>query len=152
MRGFGRRSLVRLAVGLACAGGLTAYATASSFAARAHVSSKPPVVIEMVTFTIPGLDFLTSYLGGAQAAAKAINAKGGFGGRKVVIDSCNGMLSPAADTVCANSSLANHPVAMIGCDTGWGTTGLEIYAAAGIPSLNNCSVTTQDVTNPYSFS
>jgi ABC-type branched-subunit amino acid transport system substrate-binding protein len=41
-------------------------------------------------------------------------------------------------------------VAEFGCETSWGATGLQIYAAAGVPSFN-CTNGGQDFTNPLSF-
>jgi ABC-type branched-subunit amino acid transport system substrate-binding protein len=112
--------------------------------------SKGPVHVALIAFKIPALDFIDDYAAGAEAAVKQINANGGFGGRKVVIDQCNSMLAPAPSTTCAHQTLADHPVAEFGCETSWGATGLEIYAAAGVPSFN-CTNSKQDFTNPYSF-
>ena len=43
-----------------------------------------------------------------------------------------------------------HPVASVGCDLFWATTGLPVYQAAHTPSIN-CLNSTTDVTNKYSF-
>jgi ABC-type branched-subunit amino acid transport system substrate-binding protein len=166
-----RKSLATVAVALAAAVGLaacggddddngaaatsTATATATTGASTTASTgavdpSKPEVHIALDTIKIPGSDLLTPYAEGANAAAAAINAKGGFGGRKVVIDTCNSLLQPAAVTTCAHKLLAKKPVAMVGCDTSWGAAGLPLFAAQGIPSLY-CLNTQTDFTDPTAF-
>jgi ABC-type branched-subunit amino acid transport system substrate-binding protein len=110
---------------------------------------KGPVVISLVSAKIPGLDFLDPYDSGAQAAAKLINSQGGFGGRKLEIDPCNSMFSPAVATTCAHQALEQHPTAMVGCEPAWGASGLTILGAEGIPSFN-CLNGGVDFTSPYS--
>jgi ABC-type branched-subunit amino acid transport system substrate-binding protein len=112
--------------------------------------AKPPIRFALITFQIPGSDLLSEFKAGADAAAKIINAKGGFGGRKVVIDGCNSQLQPAAATACAHTTLAKHPVAMFGCELAWSAAGLGIYASADVPTFN-CPNTTEDFNNPWSF-
>jgi branched-chain amino acid transport system substrate-binding protein len=113
-------------------------------------ASKSPVTFALISYKIPGSDSLTELSAGANAAANQINATGGFGGRRVVIATCNSMLQPAAATVCAHKTLAEHPVAMFGCELSWSAAGLAVYAAAGIPSVN-CPDTTADFNNPWTF-
>ncbi len=139
-----RHATVGLVFVLACVFGVAAYAGTGS------KQAKPPVHFELITFQIPGSDLLTEFKAGADAAAKIINAKGGFGGRKVVIDTCNSMLQPSVATTCAHRTLANHPVAMFGCELAWSAAGLAIYAKAGVPSFN-CPNTAADFHNPWSF-
>jgi ABC-type branched-subunit amino acid transport system substrate-binding protein len=107
-------------------------------------------VFEVMSIDVPGVTLLPDITTGAQAAATAINAAGGFGGRQVVIHSCNTMNSPAAATACAHKSLADNPIAEFGCETTWSSSGLPIYAAAKIPSFN-CMNTEQDFHDPWSF-
>jgi ABC-type branched-subunit amino acid transport system substrate-binding protein len=107
-------------------------------------------VFALITFKVPGLDFIDSLGQGAAAAAKAINASGGIGGRPVVIESCDSMLTPAGATDCAHSTLTKHPMAEFGCEPSWSAAGLQIYAAAGVPSFN-CTNTYQDYHNTWSF-
>jgi ABC-type branched-subunit amino acid transport system substrate-binding protein len=141
-----------VAAAVACAAALAACGSSGSSGGGSGDSggAKGPVHVELISMKIPGLDLLDEYAQGAQAATKAINAAGGFGGRKVVLGTCNSMEQPAQATECAHSTLASKPVAMWGCENSWGTTGLEIYAAEGIPSFN-CLNSKQDFTNPSSF-
>ncbi len=126
---------------------------ASGVAALAGTSSKsakPPVRLALISYSIPGADSLTELGQGAKAAAQALNAKGGFGGRKVIIESCNSQLQPAAATACAHKTLAKHPVAEFGCELAWSSSGLQIYAKAHTPSVN-CLNDPTDYHNPWSF-
>ncbi len=104
----------------------------------------------MISFKVPGEDQLTPMVQGADTALKVIDAKGGFGGRSVKLVTCNSMLQPASAEDCAHTTLADHPVTMIGCENVWAMTGLPIYAAAKVPSLN-CLNTAQDYHSPWEF-
>src|SRR4051812_47523355 len=110
-----RSALVALTVGALAAFGVTACGgddddTTSSTAASAPAStstgsasagatgqidsSKPETLIDVHALKIPAVDLLTPYMAGANAAADVINAQGGFGGSKVVIQGCNTQYSP----------------------------------------------------------
>jgi branched-chain amino acid transport system substrate-binding protein len=158
-------SLVLLCVfSLAACGGSNSKPTTSSATAASTTTStntvsasasnaspsKAPVVLALVSYKIPGSDSLSELTEGANAAAAQINSSGGIGGRKVVIDPCNSMLEPAAATVCAHRTLADHAVAEFGCEPAWSAAGLPVYAAAGIPSVN-CANTPTDYHNPMAF-
>lgn len=128
----------------------TSSSSAAASTTAATTASKSPITFAVVSWKLPGSDILTAFSAGAQAAAKQINASGGFGGRPVTLDVCNSMLEVAAATACAHSTIAAHPVAMFGCDLYWFSAGLPVYSAAKIPSLN-CPNAPTDFTNPYSF-
>jgi ABC-type branched-subunit amino acid transport system substrate-binding protein len=130
-----------------CAIGLTACGSSSSSGGG---GSKSPVTLALISFNSPGSSLLPEFQKGADAAASVINAHGGLGGRKLVIDPCNSMLQPSAATVCAHKTLTSHPVAMVGCELTWSASGLPVYAAEHVPSIN-CLNDKQDVTNKYSF-
>ncbi len=127
-----------------------ATSTAAATTSAAAVSSSNPVVIFVDSLKIPGTDLVTPYTNGAQAAANEINAAGGIGGRKVEVINCNSMYSAPVAVACAHKAVAAHATAMIGCEPVWGTTGLPILEAAGIPSFN-CINTKIDYTAPTSF-
>jgi ABC-type branched-subunit amino acid transport system substrate-binding protein len=112
--------------------------------------SKPDTHIAMIVIKIPGSDLLTPYTVGANAAADAINAAGGFGGSKVVIDSCNSQNTAAVVTTCAHKLVADKPVALTGCDVNIGSAALPIFKRAGIPSFY-CLNTPTDYSDPMAF-
>jgi branched-chain amino acid transport system substrate-binding protein len=113
-------------------------------------SSKPPVVLSVNALKIQAVDILTPTLAGAEAAANVINAKGGIGGRKVEIKSCNTMYQPATGAKCARQTVSDKATAMVGCEPTWGNSGLPILSKAKIPTFN-CPNTEPDWTDPWSF-
>jgi ABC-type branched-subunit amino acid transport system substrate-binding protein len=144
----GKQPSAWLAV-IVCAMGLAACGSSQNQGGGGG-SSKSPVTLSLVSFNVPGSALLPEFESAANAAAKVINGEGGFGGRKLVINPCNSMLQPAAATVCAHKTLTAHPVAMLGCDLTWSGSGLPVYTAAGVPSIN-CLNNQIDVTNKRSF-
>jgi len=145
-----KHAIAGLIVAVLVGSGVAASASSGSRNSTRIDSSKPPVRLALITFQVPGSDLLTAMRAGSLAAAKAINAKGGFGGRKLIIDICNSMLQAAPATSCAHTTLAKHPLAEFGCELAWFQTGLPLYAAAKLPSVN-CLNTPTDFTNPWSF-
>lgn len=139
-----------LLCGVAVAGcGGTSNNTSSGGASNSASATKSPVVIDLVSMKLPGLDFLDTYNEGAVAAAKVINGQGGFGGRQLVIQQCNSMLEPSVATACAHKALSSNPTAMVGCEPAWGASGLQILGTKGVPSFN-CLNGGPDFTSPYS--
>ncbi len=128
----------------------TAGSTAATTSAAA--GNKSPVVLAINSIQVPGVTLLTDLTTGANVAVKAINAAGGFGGRKVVLETCNTLNTPGPATICAHKQLGSspRPIAEFGCETTWSASGLPLYSAAGIPSFN-CMNTTEDFHNPLSF-
>jgi ABC-type branched-subunit amino acid transport system substrate-binding protein len=124
--------------------------TSASGGGGAVDSSKPPVVLSVNALKIQAVDLLTPYVAGAQAAADALNAKGGIGGRKVEIDSCNTMYQPATGAKCARETASKKATAMIGCEPTWANSGLPILGKAKIPSFN-CPNVEADWKDPWSF-
>jgi branched-chain amino acid transport system substrate-binding protein len=145
-----KHAVVGLVAAVVAASCLTAYAATGRTNSTKIDAAKPPIHLALITFQVPGSDLLSFMKPGAQAAAKVINSKGGFGGRKLIIDSCNSMLQPAAATTCAHTTLKKKPVAEFGCELAWFASGLPVYAAAKVPSIN-CSNTPQDFTNAWNF-
>jgi len=112
--------------------------------------SKPKVKIAVFSSQDPSSDLLTYFDRGATSAAKAINAKGGFGGREVVIQPCNSKFQPPVATLCAQKAISQGVVGMIGCELAWSSSGLKLFERAKIPSVN-CLNTPEDYSNPWSF-
>jgi ABC-type branched-subunit amino acid transport system substrate-binding protein len=113
-------------------------------------ASKPPVRVALIAIKLPAVDVLTPYQTGISAAFKQINARGGFGGRRAVLETCNSMLQAAVTTLCAQRTSANKPVAAITCELQWEAAGQKIYDNAGISSWG-CKNTPGDFTNKHSF-
>ncbi len=128
----------------------TSAAATTSASSSGAAATGSPDVFALITFKIPGLDFISDYLAGAQAAADVINKDGGIGGHPVKIITCNSMLAPGPTTLCAHQTLGQHPIAEFGCETSWSAAGLAVYAAAGVPSYN-CTNSKVDYTSPWSF-
>lgn len=151
-----RKSAGTFAVSLLCAAAVAACGgtsnTKSSTGTRSASSAtnKAPVVVSLISFKLPALDFIDQYDLGAQAAANVVNAHGGFGGRPLKLITCNSMLQPAATTACAHQTLAQHPVAELGCENSWSAAGIPLYSSASVPSLN-CPGSQVDFSSPWNF-
>ncbi len=128
----------------------TSAATTSAATTSAGASSKTPINVAMVSWKIAGDDELTPLTAGAEAAVKSVNASGGIFGRPLVLNTCNDMLAAGPATECAHETIAQHPIAMIGCSLAWGSTGLPVYEAAKVPSLS-CLNVRPDVADPWDF-
>jgi ABC-type branched-subunit amino acid transport system substrate-binding protein len=128
----------------------TAATTAAEGSGGSLDTSKEPIVVALNALKVQAVDLLTPYEAGAAAAAKQINAQGGFGGREVKVESCNTGYQPATSVACARKVVDKKPVASIGCEPTWATSGLPTLAKAKIPSFN-CINTEEDMTNPMSF-
>ncbi|MBF6621348.1 MAG: ABC transporter substrate-binding protein [Patulibacter sp.] len=112
--------------------------------------SKEPVVIALNALKMQAVDLLTPYEAGAAAAAKQINAEGGFGGREVIVESCNTAYQAATAVACARRTLAKKPLVSIGCEPTWATSGLPVFAKAKVPTIN-CPNSDEEYTNPWHF-
>jgi ABC-type branched-subunit amino acid transport system substrate-binding protein len=123
---------------------------ATTGTATAVNNSLPPVKLALISFNVPGSSLLPEFTVAANAAASVINGEGGFGGRRLQIITCNSMLQPAAATDCGHRTISQNPVSMLGCELTWYATGLPLYQAAGVPSIN-CLNGQADVTNKFSF-
>lgn len=137
---------VLVACSLAACGSSGGGHAAAAGTGREHA----PVTLALMANDIPVANLLTPISEGARVAARQINSHGGFGGRKLLLVTCNSSLQPSVGVECAHKTLAKHPVAEFGCDAVWGSGGLAVYASAKVPSFN-CPNTTQDFTNRYSF-
>ncbi|SNQ46837.1 putative ABC-type branched-chain amino acid transport systems periplasmic component-like protein [Frankia canadensis] len=74
-------------------------------------------------------------IAGAKAAATAVNAKGGIGGRQIEIQACNDNNNPNDAAKCARQAVADHSVAVAGSFTDFGSSIVPILARSGIPYL-----------------
>lgn len=75
---------------------------------------------------------------GAQAAASAINAAGGIGGRKIDVLSCDSASDPNQAAVCAREAVSDHAMAVVGTFEPLGISSiLPVLQAAKIPLLSS---------------
>lgn len=89
---------------------------------------------------------------GAQAAADAVNAKGGVNGRKIEVLSCDTASDPNKATECARKALSEKVVAVVGSFDPIGVTGsLPVLESAGIPSIAPLAIFAAEFSNPVSF-
>jgi ABC-type branched-subunit amino acid transport system substrate-binding protein len=86
------------------------------------------------------------------AAARAINAKGGVNGRPLQVVYCNGMYDPNQSAVCARQFVSSNVVAITGMyDTNSGANFLPVLEAAGIPIIGITANTHADYTSPIVY-
>jgi ABC-type branched-subunit amino acid transport system substrate-binding protein len=114
-------------------------------------SALPPVHIGLIAIQLPAIDLGRLFNIGGDAAAYYINHHGGFGGRKLILDKCNSMVSPAVMLTCTHQILGKHPLAEYGCDVVTSASGaLTLMGQAGVPSFS-CTNTKADFTYRWSF-
>ena len=146
----GLAAVVCVAALAACGGSSSSSSSNSATPSAIKSATKSPVTVAVISFKLPTDNELDTIGAGAQGAANVINADGGFGGHPVKIVECNSMLAPGPSDDCAHSTVADHPLAMIGCELSWGETGAVVYAAAQIPSIN-CLNTPADFKSQWEF-
>jgi ABC-type branched-subunit amino acid transport system substrate-binding protein len=83
-------------------------------------------------------------LGAANAALKAINARGGFNGVKGQLIFCNEKNDPNVASACARQMVADHVAAVVGGVMLSGAAVNPILAAAGIPQVGIYPTTAQE--------
>jgi ABC-type branched-subunit amino acid transport system substrate-binding protein len=97
-------------------------------ATTGKASGKPILIGELTPLTGQGLNYPT-WLAGAQAAARAINAKGGVNGRPVQIVECDDQNNPNQAATCAREMVSKGVVAVAG--------GASLFGTAIAPILND---------------
>jgi ABC-type branched-subunit amino acid transport system substrate-binding protein len=87
---------------------------------------------------------------GAEAAAMAINKKGGIDGHQISVIGCNDQFNPQQAGACARTAVTDKVVAVIGDRTTFGNVVDPILQKAGIPSVAPLPEE-DDYTSPISF-
>jgi ABC-type branched-subunit amino acid transport system substrate-binding protein len=88
----------------------------------------------------------------ADAAVKYINAHGGAGGHKLILDTCDDQFNAAGVQHCAQQAISNHDVACVGCTPETGLDPLvQILASQHIPAFGILAGSKLDGTSPDSF-
>lgn len=87
----------------------------------------------------------------AQAYARWVNARGGIGGRKLEVLTCNERNDNVAAARCADRAVEQNAVAVIGSYSQYGDTFLPPLEGAGIPYIGGYGVTSAEFTSPLSY-
>ncbi|MER7374662.1 ABC transporter substrate-binding protein [Streptomyces lanatus] len=87
----------------------------------------------------------------AQAYARWVNAKGGIGGRKLKVLTCNDRNDSVAAARCADRAVEENVVAVIGSYSQYGDTFLPSLEGAGIPYIGGYGITNAEFTSPLSY-
>jgi ABC-type branched-subunit amino acid transport system substrate-binding protein len=88
---------------------------------------------------------------GAEAAAKAINAKGGIAGRDLEVLNCNTREDENQAATCARDAVSEGVVAVVGSSTTKSNAVLPVLEQAGIASIPSFPITTEDYNSAVSF-
>jgi ABC-type branched-subunit amino acid transport system substrate-binding protein len=91
-------------------------------------------------------------IAGAQAAAQAINSRGGIKGRRIEISSCNTQSNANVAVACARQAVTERVTAVVASGSTLSALEIPILAQAGIPTIGYHSFGNPiDWTNPYVF-
>jgi branched-chain amino acid transport system substrate-binding protein len=105
----------------------------------------------MIVYESTGPSASPEIYGGAIAAADAINAGGGIGGRPVQIIRCDTKADPNVATECGRKALSEGVVAMVGNLTIFSNRFMPLLAQHKIPSIGLEPATATDFTSKASF-
>ncbi|MYQ44613.1 ABC transporter substrate-binding protein [Streptomyces sp. SID4985] len=87
----------------------------------------------------------------AAAYAKWINSRGGIGGRKLQVLTCNERNDSVAVARCARRAADEGVVAVVGSYSQYGDSYLAPLEGAGIPYIGGYGVTSDELTSPVSY-
>ncbi|KMS74768.1 lipoprotein [Streptomyces viridochromogenes] len=87
----------------------------------------------------------------AQAYARWVNARGGIGGRKLKVLTCNDRNDSVAAARCADRAIEENVVAVLGSYSQYGDTFLPSLEGAGIPYIGGYGITNAEFTSPLSY-
>ncbi|MFJ6657684.1 ABC transporter substrate-binding protein [Streptomyces sp. NPDC091377] len=87
----------------------------------------------------------------ARAYARGINAKGGLGGRKLRVLTCNDNNSSVGAAKCAERAVKERAVAVVGSYSQHATSFFPILESAGIPYIGGSGTTSAEFTSPLSY-
>jgi ABC-type branched-subunit amino acid transport system substrate-binding protein len=115
-------------------------------------SASPIKIMDITTLTSPGqsLNVLPESPAAANAAANAINAKGGIDGHPIQIIVCNDQANPDQAAVCGRDAVSDRVVAVTSQSV-LSASYINELKAANIPLVGNLVVGAADFTSPLSF-
>ncbi|SDL32181.1 amino acid/amide ABC transporter substrate-binding protein, HAAT family [Nocardioides sp. YR527] len=118
----------------------------------AGLSGDPITVMTIGNWTQPQLGTSNpEFPAGAQAAAAAVNAGGGIGGRPIEVIVCSDELNADTARQCAREAVAKKVVAVVGLQTTNETAILPVLESAGIPAIGVYPFTDVGLTSEVSF-
>ncbi|GAA2743160.1 ABC transporter substrate-binding protein [Kitasatospora cinereorecta] len=87
----------------------------------------------------------------ADAIGRELGAKGGLGGRKVRVLTCNEHNTADGATACARQAVDAHVVAVVGSASQFGTNFMPTLESAGIPYLGGYGLSSPEFSSPLSY-
>ena len=126
--------------------------TGSASEPLAGLDGDPILVMTIGNWTQPQLGTSNpEFPAGAQAAAAAVNADGGIGGRPIEVIVCSDELDTDTARQCARDAVDKGVVAVVGLQTTNEVAILPILEEAGIPAVGVYPFTDVGLTSPVSF-
>lgn len=144
-----RRLLFPLLVALPLA--LAACSSSGTAATTDSTAKGSPIVLYTITDENTSFQNEPELFGGAQAAALAINAKGGINGHQVVIKDCNEQAQAQAASQCARQVVSDHATAVVGYSETQGDAIDPILQQAKVPMVGNVPNQSDDLSSSISF-
>jgi ABC-type branched-subunit amino acid transport system substrate-binding protein len=148
--------LMGVVVGIsACGSSSTSSTTSSSAAASTSTSAststpattstatKSPLAVGLETAVGSPVDSHPYTEPTAQAAVRALNARGGLNGHPVKLVFCNDQSNPSMASACARTFVSDNVIACIGCHSLSDNLVQPILAAAHIPMIAEQAVSAQ---------
>ncbi|MDH6125582.1 ABC transporter substrate-binding protein [Kitasatospora sp. GP82] len=87
----------------------------------------------------------------AEAIGRSVDAKGGVGGRKLKVLTCNEQNTVEGATACARQAVDAHAVAVIGSYSQYGDTFMPALESARIPYLGGFGLSSAEFSSPDSY-
>ncbi|MFE9022120.1 ABC transporter substrate-binding protein [Streptomyces sp. NPDC007808] len=87
----------------------------------------------------------------AQAYARWVNSRGGIGGRKLRVLTCNEHNDSLGAAKCADRAVRENVVAVVGSYSQYADTFLPSLEGAGIPYIGGYGITNAEFTSPLSY-
>ncbi len=139
------RSRKGLLVALAATAAAVAAVVGVTTAAGGPQATEPIIIGAAMDLSGQMSPFNTPPLTAAQIEAKRLNAKGGIGGRKIVIKTCNTQNSkPDVSKSCAASLVSQGAVVgLVTCDVDFATPAAQEFLNRGVLAISPCIGTDQ---------
>src|SRR4051812_23210222 len=134
------------------AAGVTLASATAVVAASAHNQQAGPIKLFVIAPVATPIQNYPDAQAGAEAAAAAINKKGGIKGRKIQIGFCNTRSNANQAVACARQAVSEKAVAVVTHISTLTNLEIPILQQAKIPSVGlQTNGNAIDWTNPYSY-